>query len=191
MARGMDARRAVDAARVGTVVTTLSWARFADSAPEFAAAGLRLLLQPDGIAIGFLATVGADLHLAPVCPIFCGDGIFVSVGRTTPKRRDLDEDGRFVLHAMLGADDEEFRIGGHASILSNDAERATVHGAIRFGAFDRKDPIYRLGISSAMWGFWENVGRPGTRPVRRFFDVDRGVRGPVAARSAQDRPANR
>jgi hypothetical protein len=172
-------------------VSLLSWAEFARAAPDFAAAGMRLLVQGDGVAIGFLASVGAGLHLAPVCPIFCVDAVYVSVGRRTPKRRDLDADGRFVLHALLGRNDEEFRIDGRASIVSAERVRAAVHAAIRFGAFDRADPIYRLDIGAAMWGFWENVGRPGTRPVRRFFDVDRGVRGPIAARPAHDGPAKR
>lgn len=147
----------------------VNWREFAAAAPDFAAAAERLLTQESGVAIGFLATVGRQLHLAPVCPIFCEPGVFLSAGRTTPKRRDLEEDGRYVLHAFLAANDEEFRIAGRAVLIGAPDERARVHAAIRFGAFDRGDPIFRLDITSAMWGYWENVGRPGTRPIRRIW----------------------
>jgi hypothetical protein len=147
----------------------MDWHEFARTAPDFASAGLRLLTQPSGVAIGFLATVDRALHLAPVCPIFCDGAVYLSVGATTPKRRDLDRDGRYVLHAFLARNDEEFRIAGRASIVPAEDDRARVQSAIRFGAFGRDDPIYRLDVASAMWGYWENVGRPGTRPIRRSF----------------------
>lgn len=147
----------------------MNWREFTTAAPDFAAAGERLLTQDSNVAIGFLATVGRQLHLAPVCPIFCGSGIYLSVGRTTPKRRDLEEDGRYVLHAFLAANDEEFRIAGHADRIDAADERTQVLAAIPFGAFDREDPIFRLDIDDAMWGYWENVGRPGTRPIRRIW----------------------
>lgn len=147
----------------------MDWAEFEIAAPTFASAGSRLLTSSNGVAIGFLATVYDELHLAPVCPIFCAPGVYLSVGKTTPKRHDLDRDGRYVLHAFLAASDEEFRIGGHAISVLDPDERTRVHGAIRFGAFDRDDPIYRLDIEHSMWGYWENAGRPGTRPVRKLW----------------------
>ncbi len=147
----------------------MNWAGFAEAAPEFAEAGKRLLTPVGDVSIGFLATIGDALHLAPVCPIFCEPGLYLSVGAVTPKRRDLERDGRYVLHAFLAANDEEFRVAGRAVLVLNETDRARVHGAIRFGAFDRTDPVFALDIESSMWGHWENVGRPGTRPVRRFW----------------------
>lgn len=147
----------------------LTWDAFASAAPEFAAAGVRLLTQNSGVPIGFLATVGRALHLAPVCPIFAAPGMYLSVGASTPKRRDLESDGRYVLHAFLAANDEEFRIAGRATRIDAADERTRVHAAIRFGAFGRDDPIFRLDVDSAMWGYWENVGRPGTRPIRQHW----------------------
>jgi hypothetical protein len=147
----------------------LDWRELARAAPDFAAAGERLLIKDNGVAIGFLATVHRALHLAPVCPIFCDGGVYLSVGATTPKRRDLDRDGRYVLHAFLAANDEEFRVTGRAALVAAEADRLRVQNAIRFGAFGRDDPIYRLDIENVMWGFWENAGLPGTRPVRRIF----------------------
>ena len=147
----------------------VDWREFAVLAPDFATAGKRLLTQESNVAIGFLATVGTQLHLAPVCPIFSDAGVYLSVGRTTPKRRDLEQDGRYVLHAFLAANDEEFRVAGNAVLVDALSERDRVHADIKFGAFDRADPIFRLGIESSMWGYWENVGKPGTRPIRRIW----------------------
>jgi len=147
----------------------MDWHELERAAPDFAAAGIRLLAQGDGAPIGFLATAHRALHLAPVCPIFCDGAIYLSVGATTPKRRDLDRDGRYVLHAFLAPRDEEFRIAGRATLVADGGDRVCVQDAIRFGAFGRDDPIYRLGIDRVMWGYWENAGKPGTRPIRRLF----------------------
>lgn len=148
----------------------MDWAGFATAAPAFAAAGTRLLHRDSDIAIGFLATVGRALHLAPVCPIFCDGAAYLSVGAATPKRRDLDRDGRYVLHAFLGDSDEEFRIEGRAERIDDPSLRERVHSAIRF-QFGVADPIYRLDIDGAMWGHWENAGKPGTRPIRKRWAV--------------------
>ena len=147
----------------------MDWSEFESREPEMAVAGTRLLGHDDGVAIGFLATIGDALHLAPVCPIFCDDAICLSVGAGTPKRRDLERDGRYVLHAFLGPSDEEFQIAGRAVEIVDAESRARVHRAIRFGSFDSSDPLFRLDIERAMWGYWQNAGQPGTRPVRRFF----------------------
>lgn len=147
----------------------MNWSDFADAAPDFAIAGRRLLTPDGNVSIGFLATIGDALHLAPVCPIFCDRGIYLSVGATTPKRRDLAGDGRYVLHAFLATGDEEFRIAGRARYVLEQTERDRVHAAIRFGVFERTDPIFVLDIETSMWGYWEKAGQPGTHPVRRFW----------------------
>lgn len=147
----------------------MEWGDFASAAPELALAGRRLLAPRGEAPIGFLATVGVDVHLAPVCPIFSGRGVYLSVAAGSPKRGDLDRDGRFALHAFLGSSDEEFRITGRGVLVSDETERARVHAAIEFGAFDNSDPIYRLSVERALWGYWENAGQPNTRPVRRTW----------------------
>jgi hypothetical protein len=149
----------------------LSWAEFEQRAPEFGAAGRRLLIGADGVAIGFLASVARDgaPHLSPVCPIFSRSDVYLSAPERRPKVADLRASGRYVLHAMLGASDEEFQIAGRAFEVGDAGERAAVHAAIRFAAFGVEDPIFRLAIERALWVFWERVGQPDTRPVRRRF----------------------
>lgn len=147
----------------------VGWAALERTAPDFAAAGRRLLVGDDGVSIAFLATVGARgaPHLAPVCPIFCGEHLYLSAGARTPKARDLRERGAFTLHAFLGENDEELQLSGAAAEVDDPTERAAVHAAIPFAAFERSDPVFRLAFERALWVYWERVGQPDTRAVRR------------------------
>jgi len=145
-----------------------SWAEFERAAPELAAAGRRLLVGDDGVAIAFLATSGSrGPQLGPVCPIFCGDDLYLSASARTPKVGDLRGDGRYALHAFLGANDEELQVAGRAREVTAEKARAAVHEAIPFPAFQRDDPIFRFDIERALWVYWERVGQPDTRAVRR------------------------
>ncbi|NNL65670.1 MAG: pyridoxamine 5'-phosphate oxidase family protein [Myxococcales bacterium] len=146
-----------------------SFSSFQRSAPELATAGRRLLVGADGVAIGYLATASpaGAVHLSPVCPVFCGDDLYLIASLRTVKVRDLRRHGAYALHAFLGADDEEFQISGVAAEVRDPEERAAVHEAVPFAAFERGDPIFRLGIERALWVWWENAGRPDTRPVRQ------------------------
>jgi hypothetical protein len=149
----------------------VSFRKFEGAAPEFGRAGRRLLVGE----VAFLATVsrrGAP-RLAPVSPIFSGDHLYVSAGAKTPKRYDLENDGRYVMHAMLGPSDEEFQLAGRGALVTDAAERERVHADFQF-QFQRDDPVFRLEIERSLWGHWEKVGQPGTYPVRRIFRVAEG-----------------
>jgi len=150
---------------------SISFAALEAAAPAFGAAGRRLL---EG-EVAFIATVSraGNPRLAPFCPIFSGDHVYVSSGAKTAKRHDLQNDGRFVLHALLGRNDEEFQLAGRGVLVADAAERARVHADIRF-QFDPGDPIFRLEIERALWGHWEKVGQPGTYPVRKRYRVGEG-----------------
>lgn len=154
-----------------------SWAQFESLAPEFAAAGRRLLVGADGVAIGFLATVGAKSipKLSPVCPIFSEDHVYISAGAHTPKVAELRAGSAYVIHAFLGANDEEFQVAGQAAEVHDPVERAVVHAAIPFAAFKTTDPLFRLCIERALWVYWERVGQPDTKPIRRRWVTPRGV----------------
>lgn len=146
-----------------------SFGAFETVAPDLATAARRLFVGADGVAIGFLATAsaGGRPHLGPVCPVFCGDDLFVVAAARTPKVSDLRTNGAFVLHAFLGANDEELQLAGTAAEVAASDARAVVHQAIPFASFDRSDPIFRLGTERALHVFWERVGETDTRPMRR------------------------
>jgi hypothetical protein len=146
-----------------------SFAAFAAAAPDFASAARRLFVGADGVAIGFLATASAAArpHLAPVCPVFCGDELYLVAVAHSPKAVDLRENGAYVLHAFVGANDEELQLAGCAREVESAEERAAVHAAIPFASFGRSDPIFRLPIERALWVYWERAGQPDTKAVRR------------------------
>jgi len=153
------------------VSSMLRWTDFAAQAPDLAVAGSRRLVGPDGVAIAFLGTVSARgaPRLAPVCPIFCGDDLYLCIGAHTPKVDDLRARREYVLHAFLGHNDEEFQTSGHSIEVTEDAERAAVHQAIPFKAFRTSDPIFRLTIDHALWVYWERVGEPDTKAIRKVW----------------------
>jgi hypothetical protein len=154
-----------------------SWSEFEAAAPDFGAAARRLFVGADGVAIGFLASVGARglPHLSPVCPIFAGAHLYLSAGAHTPKTADLRESGAWVLHAFLAAQDEELQLAGRALEVRDPAERSAVHAAIPFAAFRTTDPVFRLSIERALWAYWERAGQPDTKAVRRRWPPERGA----------------
>ena len=146
-----------------------SWASFEHHASDFAEAGRRLLIGEDGVAIAFLASHNPSRgpHLAPVCPIFCGDDLYLSATAKSPRTSDLRGNGAYALHAFLGANDEEFQISGAAAEVSAASQRTAVHAAIPFTSFDPEDPIFRLDVARALWVYWERVGQADTKAVRK------------------------
>jgi hypothetical protein len=148
--------------------TSASWSGLVQSAPDLGAAGRRLLVGSDGVAFGLFASVGRDArpHLSPVCPVFCGEHVYLVAAGHTPKVADLRRNPAFVLHALPAASDEEFQIAGRAEEVLDATEREAVHAAIPFAAFGRTDPIFRLAIERALWVRWERVGQPDTEAVR-------------------------
>src|ERR1700741_568183 len=88
---------------------------FAGPSPQLAEHGWGLLAERHGYAS--LATPAADgsPRVHPVAPIRGERGLFVAVGRTSPKLADLRRDPRMALHAtVLPPDDEEFALRGTA-----------------------------------------------------------------------------
>lgn len=134
----------------------LSWNDFEKAAPEIAQVGRSLLYHPDRGEVGILATVDGSgrPRVAPVCPIFCAAGVYLSIGAHTPKLNDLENDGRYALHALVGADDLEFQMSGSARRVTQPAEHERVVAAIPFPSFDAADPIFELRIDRALAVTW-------------------------------------
>lgn len=146
----------------------IRWQQFAEQAPEQASAGARLLELPAGVGVALLATVARDgrPRAAPVCPISCDRDLYLCIAARSPKHYDLSRDSRYVLHALLGENDEEFQVSGRAVAVKQADEEAAVHARIRF-QFDPADPLIRLEIGSGLWVHWENPGQPGAKAHRR------------------------
>lgn len=141
------------------------WRAFESAAPDLARVGKALLYRPDRGEVAILATVDHAGHprVAPVSPIFSGDGIYLSVGAHTPKVRHLHENGRYALHALVGADDLEFQIAGVARLVTDSAEHERVVAAIPFPSYDAEDPIVELTIERALVVTWPEQGTRGQK----------------------------
>ena len=147
-----------------------TWQEFAAAEPEMAALGAQLISNKT-FQVAYLATLRKDggPRVHPVCPVLAGDHIYVAIGPQSPKLADLRRDGRYMLHATPGKDDAEFNLRGRATEANDDATHAEVEKAASAVGLNVKpnEVIFRLDIEQAATTYWEHVGQPNTRPIRR------------------------
>ena len=107
----------------------LTWSAFAEIRPDLATAGEQLLYQ-FGVGLAFLATTRADgaPRLHPVCPILLGGGLYALI-TPSPKRADLNRDGRYALHSFPAEDsDDAFSITGRVQDVDEQITRQKIVG---------------------------------------------------------------
>jgi hypothetical protein len=159
-----------------------SWSQFVAAEPRLAEA-VRTLLQQYGPGLGYLATVRADggPRIHPVSPVITDEGLFCFVV-DSPKRRDLERDGRYALHSYPPEDsDDEAYLSGRArpvtdrdliDRLSTDLRAAPQVDWRLFEFSVEVAMVSRHGPSGAT----PLAAGPGSRPVVRSW------RDPSAAR---------
>src|ERR1700675_2104490 len=112
-----------------------TWAGFAAAAPDIAAEGRRLIYaRGDGEAL--LATVrGDDLpRIHPVNVAIVDDRLYVFVIAGSPKRIDLERDGRYALHTHQDpAAPSELMVRGCARLVDDPDERTRAAANWAFG----------------------------------------------------------
>jgi len=151
-------------------VNSLNWSQFSESAPVLAAEGHRLLYQY-GIGLGFIATVRKDggPRLHPCCPIIAEEGLYVFILGDSPKRYDLDRDGRYALHSNPCADnDDEFYLAGTAVKIADGLKRQQL-STIAQHDVGIDEILYELLIENALHTTWLNPRQPDTEPVYAKF----------------------
>jgi hypothetical protein len=141
----------------------ISWRDFAKREPDLAAFGAgRLTAAP-----AYLATVrksGAP-RVHPVTPIFAGDGLFLFMEPTSPKRRDLLERGFFALHS--GVPDNagtggEFSASGIGLAEDDSQLWSLVADAAGYDPPDRY-VLFEFQLSEARCHGYGDVPLPSTR----------------------------
>ena len=151
----------------------LTWAEFEAAAPEMAGEGRRLLYaRGDGEAL--LATVRADdpPRIHPINVGIAEGGLYAFVLRS-PKRLDLERDGRYALHTHQDpADPGEFSVRGRARLVEDEAIRKAV-GDSWFFTVDETYHLFEFSIESALLGLRE----PDEWPPRysRWSAADSGT----------------
>jgi hypothetical protein len=147
--------------------STVTWADFSASSPRLAA-DVQALLEQYGQAFGYLATVRLDggPRLHPVSPVIADGGLFCFV-MASPKRRDLERDGRYALHALPAEHtDDEAYLAGRARPVNSEIRRARlarIHRAS--GEVDWR--LFELEIEVAMVTHRERPSEPAEHRIWR------------------------
>jgi len=127
-----------------------SWSVFAGAEPQLAAS-IHALIHQYGPGFGYLATVRRDggPRVHPVSPFVTRDGLYCFV-INSPKRRDLDRDGRYALHSFPpeNSNDEAY-VSGRAHLVT---DRSRIeHYATEMRAEPRVDwQLYEFDVEVAM-----------------------------------------
>jgi len=157
----------------------VTWKEFAAAAPELADTG-RDLLNQFRVGLAFLATVRTDgaPRLHPVCPLLSGDRLFVLITPASPKRHDLERDGRYALQTFPQpkAGSDEFYLAGQALRVDDAATRAAVRRDAKHMA-DASEIAFELWIDRVMHTRWENVLTPQMRSVHQTWRAPGGAPG--------------
>ncbi|GAB2952569.1 hypothetical protein GCM10027280_46080 [Micromonospora polyrhachis] len=109
-----------------------SWSEFATDDPRLAAA-IRSLMQQYGPGFGYLATIRADggPRVHPVSPVITDEGLFCFIV-DSPKRRDLERDGRYALHSFPPEEsDDEAYVAGRARPVTDQVRVARLADSMR------------------------------------------------------------
>ena len=130
----------------------VTWAEFEAAAPDIAAEGRRLIGARGGEAM--LATVRDDdrPRIHPVNVAIVDGRLYTFAIARSPKRLDLETDGRFALHTHVDpAAPTEVALRGHARLVDDAAERSRISVGWAFEVDDSYTP-FELSIETALLG---------------------------------------
>ena len=146
----------------------MTWKILEEQQPELAAFGAERLNGK----VAYLATIRADgsPRLHPMTPIIGQGHLFVFMEPTSPKRHDLQRDGRFAIHCAMtdnSGTSGEFNITGHARLIDNPELRAVAVSLASYAPAERYI-LFEFDIESAASTIY-----PEDRPVRRLWKKEK------------------
>ena len=131
----------------------VTWAEFAAAAPEIASEGRRLLYALGG-GKALLATVRGDdpPRIHPITVAIVGEGLYAFIIARSPKKLDLELDGRYALHTHMDqAAPNEFALRGRARLVDDPEERGRVATGWAFEV-DDSYTLFEFSIENAVLG---------------------------------------
>jgi hypothetical protein len=145
----------------------MSWKAFTQDAPDMARFGLKRLAN----RVGYLGTIRPDggPRVHPVTPIVSGERLFLFMEPASPKGRDIERDGRYVLHC--GVEDDsggggEFYVRGTAARSDDPALRQEAVDAAKYAPQDRYI-LFILSIDFAFMNVYDENGQPQVQRWQR------------------------
>ena len=129
-----------------------TWAEFMADAPDLAGAGERLLYRT-GHGQALLATVRDDQppRIHPISVGIEAGGLYAFIN-PSPKRSDLERDGRYALHTHQDpVAPNEFSLRGRVRLVNDAGLRRTVASGWYFDA-DESYALFEFDIDSALYG---------------------------------------
>jgi hypothetical protein len=140
----------------------VTWKVFAEADPALAEAGSHQLFQY-GVGLAFLATIRRDgsPRLHPVCPVLSNSHFYIFVSPNSPKRWDLQRDGRYSLQAFPQdrPDSDEFYLSGIAQVINGSKKKSAVLADAKHHA-SADEILFELLIERAMLTTWQGFGTP-------------------------------
>jgi hypothetical protein len=144
------------------------WSEFERAARDLAQAARRLLQDDTGApGVAFLATVARDGHprMHPFIPAIVDERLWAFVIES-PKQRDLDRNGMYAVHSILGPDDESFFATGTAMRVDADQARTAVGECMPYSDIDARHVLYEFNLERALWTTWITPTQPDHRRWR-------------------------
>lgn len=130
-----------------------------------------------GIGVAYIATTAKDgsARVHPFTPLIGGGRLLAFIGKHTVKYNNLCRDPRYAIHAMIGKDDEEFMIVGHAVV--SDDWATSMHAAVearKINMTSRNHVAFEFMLDRVHWAIWEGLGTPDIRRRAEAWGAGRG-----------------
>lgn len=151
----------------------IGWSDLESAAPAVMSAGHRLLKRNE---VAFMATVSATgrPRVHPFVPRVVDGRLVAFISSASPKLRDLRDRRQVAIHALPGAEDEEFCLSGEAVELTSDPDlRARAVEAMGFATgVDSDHVLFEFVFDRALHTRWLDFGTPDHRPSRSVWRLD-------------------